>query len=979
MSKYKRLLDSFKDLFLDELLVDPGWSAYIDLLLRNIDVSSLSLCRANGFPYEFHLSDYFSRIPGTPPIFSSEVFDVQYSNGELTLTYPKVGGARLDFGEVTLEFNRDGLLSLSYLEDNKWVTLYSFDSNEGVTFGEPVIELREDVSFRVVIQDVKPDGTTYDVYSTLLLLPNQINPNSILFYKSYNMMLVDEDATLTSPQALFGALAKILAPVRFYIVLSKDNGGTRQLSLPEYVSLYNKEFHDLESEDKTYITAVTGSKVPLDALRDKIGYGSQESDIVGYDKNYVVFFDNKGDTNLIALQADSGVVSDGIKVVPNSILFPNRLESTEALLPPTLELIRVYKETVTSTFSVDPSSVSFNQRAESNLISVSADGEYSGSWAATSGVSSREEISSKSTKEVWVFEMRLITNDPRAVGSSLGRLVDGSKVLDYGPGTSTVIPVRLSNVVEGSKVTFWASSSGTQGVPDSETVLLEVTVEVGPIEPPTELNPPILSLSWYTTEVYNKIFASWTESVGAEQYEVFYREEGSQSWISAGKVSKLSLNFEVPSITTYEVYVVASASGFDPVSSDAVSVTLGGYKLPSPVIKWRFSDFPNTSLSVGAIDHAASYWFFIEYPDGETTEERQCAPGMNENIAQVRPGKNTITVYAKAQPGFTDSWWSSETLNALKLPTPSVSVSEISPGVVLVSWDFIEEAMDYLVSLDSGEPQSVSGPIQMEVSPGEHTVSVVAQNVEGFYFDSDPGTLTFSYPIVSLLRAMRAPDGLVLSKSSITFPQRESTDTVDLIYNGNWIVGEPAPTPKLTADVVVTTTPSQPFNVQNSQYYQGGTVPSLFDGKHKYLVARKGSGFALLCSPESEIAKTEYGVIKNYSMLTVGEGRLVSVDLYIEDLRSSVQEMFGDRFEALIDSLKDILSKSVPVGVGVTINFVYPMIESTLKLDDSFSGRMASIYINGKPGTSYISFGNLSEEGKVVIDTIPVVLPWSVK
>ena len=153
----------------------------------------------------------------------------------------------------------------------------------------------------------------------------------------------------------------------------------------------------------------------------------------------------------------------------------------------------------------------------------------------------------------------------------------------------------------------------------------------------------------------------------------------------------------------------------------------------------------------------------------------------------------------------------------------------------------------------------------------------------------------------------------------------------------------------------------------------------LFDGKHKYLVAQKGSGFALLCSPESEIAKTEYGVIKNYSMLTVGEGRPVSVDLYIEDLRSSVQEIFGDRFEALLDSLKDILSKSVPVGVGVTIKFVYPMIESTLKLDDSFSGRMASIYINGKPGTSYISFGNLSEEGKIVIDTIPVVLPWSVK
>ena len=926
MSNYNTIREKFKSLFLNELLVDDGWSAFIDLLLRNIDVTFLQFCRTNGFPYEVHFSDYVKRQEGTPPTFSSEVFDVEYLNGVVTLTYPKSATSpRLDFGDVTVALNTEGLIRLSVKDGEDWQELYFYDASSDHAVGQPVIELTPDTSFQIEYEDLLEDGTVFDLYTTLLYLPEQINPASIQYYKNYNLMLVNEDTSATSPQALFGAVAQLLQGLRFYMVFNTaDGGGDRQKVFPRYVTLYDVVKTPAVDDVPAHISAITSAKVPLDALRDKFGYGAQQGQILGYDKNVLVVLDNNKDGTLIALQADPPQKADAdIVVSPSSIKFPQHIDPV-VLQSPTISAGNVSK-------------------------------------LATG----------------WRFEFSVSTKDLNAEETQVGYISDGEyiPIQSLSPAT-TSFSYDFAEARAGKTYTFWAKSLAPSGSIYLDSAVVEVQAVV-----PNEMFPPTLTLEGIVQDTFS-IKATWTSVESAATYEVYFKKsDGEFSLQGSYGASTTTVTFEVPEAGTYEVYVRALADGIPTVQSTTETVALTENQLDSPIISWNLLVFPQTTLTIYEVPNATAYRYRITW-DGGSSEWIETAYGEIQNAGEIHEGVNTVEVYAVGSATYGDSPVVSAQITGTKLQTPEVSTSlDLEALSVVVSWPAVSGATSYLVQIDSEEPISTSETsYETEVGIGLHSVSVVAQSESAF--DSDPGTAEFT--MVS--------SGFTLSNPSLEFLQRATSGVVGVevsgAYEGAWDVEgasdvqarmmaiqkapERSATPESTAQVLVTTNPPQEFTPIFSEVTQ--PTPD-----HKYLVAQLGDGYALLCSPESILYETLYGITKNYDMLSLDKGRLLSVDLYIEELRSNVQQIYGDRFEALLKALEDLLAKFVPIGVGFSVNFVYPMIESKLSISDNYLGASDAIYINGKSGTTTISLPNRKSAYQFNIDTNPATLGWSIQ
>lgn len=926
MSNYNTIREKFKSLFLNELLVDDGWSAFIDLLLRNIDVTFLQFCRTNGFPYEVHFSDYVKRQEGTPPMFSSEVFDVEYLNGVVTLTYPKSATSpRLDFGDVTVALNTEGLIRLSVKDGEAWQELYFYDASSDHTVGQPVIELTPDTSFQIEYEDLLKDGTVFDLYTTLLYLPEQINPASIQYYKNYNLMLVNEDTSATSPQALFGAVAQLLQGLRFYMVFNTaDGGGDRQKAFPRYVTLYDVVKTPAVDDVPAHISAITSAKVPLDALRDRFGYGAQQAQILGYDKNVLVVLDNDKDETLIALQADPPQTADAdIMVSPSSIKFPQHTDPV-VLQSPTIS---------------------------AGNISKLATG--------------------------WRFEFSVSTKDPNAEETQVGYITDGEyiPIQSLSPAT-TSFSYDFAEARAGKTYTFWAKSLA----PASSIYLDSTVVEVQAVVP-NEMFPPTLTLEGIVQDTFS-IKATWTSVESAATYEVYFKKsDGEFSLQGSYGASTTTITFEVPEAGTYEVYVRALADGIPTVQSTTETVTLAENQLDSPIISWNLLVFPQTTLTIYEVPNATAYRYRITW-DGGSSEWIETAYGEIQNAGEIHEGINTVEVYAVGSATYGDSPVVSAQITGTKLQTPEVSTSlNLEALSVVVSWPAVSGATSYLVQIDSEEPISTSETsYEIEVGIGLHSVSVVAQSESAF--DSDPGTAEFT--MVS--------SGFTLSNPSLEFLQRATSGVVGVevsgAYEGAWNVegasdvqarmratqktSARSTTPESTAQVLVTTNPPQGFTPILSEVTQP-------EPDHRYLVAQLGDGYALLCSPESILYETLYGITKNYDMLSLDKGRLLSVDLYIEELRSNVQQIYGDRFEALLKALEDLLAKFVPIGVGFSVNFVYPMIESKMSISDNYLGVSDAIYINGKSGTTTISLPNRKSAYQFNIDTNLATLGWSIQ
>lgn len=846
MSNLSNIKQKFRSLFNNELLADEGWSAYIDLLLKNLDTSFLQFCRLNGFPHSIKLSDYYTRSDKEGVVsYTSNMFDISISNNVVVLTYPNkykinANGDRIlkdpseieyfDFGNVDVRFDAQKILKAEVLQDGAWVEIYTYNSEIKKGFGDSYFEISGETEFRLTFND-EEDGVVYYPELELFYIPESIDPASIVSYKKENFLALDKNNPPTSPQALFGVLAKLLGRYKFYVQFRTEAGsGSRQKSFNDYVTLYDVVKHGGDDADSipAHFHAVTASNCPIDAFRDRFGVGLQTSVIYGYDKKYLVAKDNTIPDELIALLCDS-------------------------------------------------------------------------------------------------------TPDP---GDNAEIMVSPSEL-------------NLSQHVDAEKLTA-----------------------------------PVLTLSGNIGDKIT-ITASWDAVESAQKYQVFYRKKSSESWSSLEATTNLTVTFEVPDVGTYEVYVEAQADGFDSVPSDVETVTLSEVKLPSPSIRWELGGtFPQTKLTIGAMEHSVGFKYRITN-GSVVTPWKDAVAGENLNVGEIVVGNNTIDVYAVGDTGYGDSYWSTETLVGVKLETPQLEVTtDLLAMKSTASWPAVSGATSYIVTVDTKPSVEVTGlSHQFDVNEGQHQVTVYAKGTN--VFDSDLATKSFNV----------GSSEFSLSSAQMDFLQRENSGIVGLTatgaYEGAWgvqdsedVATRAAKAVKqekeveisvpVTGKVLVSTNPPADFTIDRSEANEPTFMRCALAAYNE-----KGE-LTYVCSPESKRSKTEFGIVKNYSMLSLVSGQLKSVDVYIEALKSSLQSDFGDRFEKFEEALADVLKHSVPAGVGFTVNYLYPSLESTLKISDNYFGTSSGIFIEG--GKEFtINFPQRSKSQEIRVFTIPPTMVWDAK
>lgn len=846
MSNLSNIKQKFRSLFNNELLADEGWSAYIDLLLKNLDTSFLQFCRLNGFPHSIKLSDYYTRSDKEGVVsYTSNMFDISISNNVVVLTYPNkykinANGDRIlkdpseieyfDFGNVDVRFDAQKILKAEVLQDGAWVEIYTYNSEIKKGFGDSYFEISGETEFRLTFND-EEDGVVYYPELELFYIPESIDPASIVSYKKENFLALDKNNPPTSPQALFGVLAKLLGRYKFYVQFRTEAGsGSRQKSFNDYVTLYDVVKHGGDDADSipAHFHAVTASNCPIDALRDRFGVGLQTSVIYGYDKKYLVAKDNAIPDELIALLCDS---------------TPDPGDNAEIM--------------------VSPSELNLSQRVGAEKLTA---------------------------------------------------------------------PVLTLSGNIGDKVT---------------------------------------------------ITASWDAVESAQRYQVFYRKRGSERWSSLEATTNLTVTFEVPDVGTYEVYVEAQADGFDSVPSDVETVTLGGVKLPSPSIRWELGGtFPQTKLTIGAMEHSVGFKYRITN-GSVVTPWKDAVAGENLNVGEIVAGNNTIDVYAVGDTGYGDSYWSTETLVGVKLETPQLEVTtDLLAMKSTASWLTVSGATSYIVTVDTQPSVEVTGlSHQFDVNEGQHQVTVYAKGTN--IFDSDLATKSFNVGSFEFS----------LSSAQMDFLQRENSGIVGLTatgaYEGAWGVQDSEDvstraakavkqekeveiSDPVTGKVLVSTNPPADFTIDRSEANEPTFMRCALAAYNE-----KGE-LTYVCSPESKRSKTEFGIVKNYSMLSLVSGQLKSVDVYIEALKSSLQSDFGDRFEKFEEALADVLKHSVPAGVGFTVNYLYLSLESTLKISDNYFGTSSGIFIEG--GKEFtINFPQRSKSQEIRVFTIPPTMVWDAK
>lgn len=846
MSNLSNIKQKFRSLFNNELLADEGWSAYIDLLLKNLDTSFLQFCRLNGFPHSIKLSDYYTRSDKEGVVsYTSNMFDISISNNVVVLTYPNkykinANGDRIlkdsseieyfDFGNVDVRFDAQKILKAEVLQDGAWVEIYTYNSEIKKGFGDAYFEISGETEFRLTFND-EEDGVVYYPELELFYIPESIDPASIVSYKKENFLALDKNNPPTSPQALFGVLAKLLGRYKFYVQFRTEAGsGSRQKSFNDYVTLYDVVKHGGDDADSipAHFHAVTASNCPIDALRDRFGVGLQTSVIYGYDKKYLVAKDNTIPDELIALLCDS---------------TPSPGDKAEIM--------------------VSPSELNLPQHVDAEKLTA---------------------------------------------------------------------PVLTLSGNIGDKVT---------------------------------------------------ITASWDAVESAQRYQVFYRKQGSESWSSLEATTNLTVTFEVPDVGTYEVYVEAQADGFDSVPSDVETITLSEVKLPSPSIRWELGGtFPQTKLTIGAMEHSVGFKYRITN-GSVVTPWKDAVAGENLNVGEIVVGNNTIDVYAVGDTGYGDSYWSTETLVGVKLETPQLEVTtDLLAMKSTASWPAVSGATSYIVTVDTQPSVEVTGlSHQFDVNEGQHQVTVYAKGTN--VFDSDLATKSFNV----------GSSEFSLSSAQMDFLQRENSGIVGLtatgVYEGAWGVQDSEDVSTraakavkqekeveisvpVTGKVLVSTNPPADFTIDRSEANEPTFMRCALAAYNE-----KGE-LTYVCSPESKRSKTEFGIVKNYSMLSLVSGQLKSVDVYIEALKSSLQSDFGDRFEKFEEALADVLKHSVPAGVGFTVNYLYPSLESTLKISDNYFGTSSGIFIEG--GKEFtINFPQRSKSQEIRVFTIPPTMVWDAK
>ena len=730
MSKNVTLHSALKSLFLEELLADEGWSAYIDLLLNNIDTSLLQYCNSEGFPYKLDLSDYI-RVDGG--VHLSDMFDIYTnSDGIQTIEYPSkyeyvktstgeyVRTPRseynyFDFGEVEVLLPVDTLLSAEVREEGGWRTVWS----KGLV-GNPILQINGNSEFRITLVN----ENEFPVLQ-LVSLPESLNPVSIREAVISKFKKFSSVSPCTSPQSLYGALYDIIQHP-FYVVYNPEDGtSVRQKSFPDYVTFYEKELK--QSGDTKYYNLVSSSDVPVDPLRDSFGFGNNKSKIIGYDKKYWVVEDNSIDPNIIGLYAHRVEGDDStIQVVPNKLDFDQRGSFTGKFV------LRAPSMTLVSSEVIDGKAVmgitlSFVEGASSYTVGYMSGSEFvevKTEASASELIEIEVPYPSDGIVKLWAMS---VTSDP-------DKYISSAKAV-------------FSYLVRDRQL----ASPVVQAVTSGET---EFTI----------------SLSWPQVE-------------NATAYQVKYRKKDTAEWTIAE--TQLT-EYQISSLTegVYEVQVVATAEGYNPGESDVLEVSCFSSRLDNPAVNWEVSDFPATVLTIGSVENAAAYYYRVRNVSG-TTEWTSAEADTPITGIRLKVGVNTVEVYAKAVEGFIDSNVVNTSLTASKLSTPNVTTSvDLQTSSVTASWQAVANADHYLTSIDGGEVTTTTDikVVYSDLTEGQHYVIVRAVG-EG-YFDSDEVVAYFSV----------GESEFKVEPSVLEFEQRSTNSYTKVTatgkYSGEWDVKE---------------------------------------------------------------------------------------------------------------------------------------------------------------------------------------------
>lgn len=299
MAESKELFrEALKRWFLPELRKDEGWGAFLDLLVENMDLSFLSGFGKSNFPMALSFT-----------MEEGKVSPFEVSEGGLVFSFPNPAYPKYDFGEVkvslSVEFgNPEGRVTSLVVEGVSLPpsSVFSFTPSSKVEFRVSDASVTK-VSF--VLSEVAQDFQ-------LCELQNYLVSNEILQPASNGYL---------NPVRFFEVISKYLQGAEFYVAYRGDDG----LSvLSKYYPDYVDATRWIDYERGRVTGYVTSSPVTINSVYDKIGTESQYTDIIGYDKKYIVFRDNKKEDIIIPLMGnlppdDPGYV---MQITPSSLDFP---------------------------------------------------------------------------------------------------------------------------------------------------------------------------------------------------------------------------------------------------------------------------------------------------------------------------------------------------------------------------------------------------------------------------------------------------------------------------------------------------------------------------------------------------------------------------------------------------------------------------------------------------------------------------------
>lgn len=881
-----------KEMFLPELLNDEGWSKEIDLYLTNLDVSYLHFLSAKGFPYRLYLSE----LPT-----DSVLFEVTRSGDSVKVIYPKTNGPLVDFGEVEVvpvnleAFQPDGVVgSLPYYTidgQSHWSAVYL--QSEVDAGNLPYLELRS--------------------------LPDELNPSFIADYKKANFQTFDDNAPPTSPSSLFKAIAD-LGRFRFFVSFEGLTGVSERVrSFSDYITFYNVRSNALP---EPWLSMSTASKCLIDALRDKFGYGVTGSQILGYDKQYLVTLDNAptAKTKLLAANVEQG----------------------EDIL-------------ITS----DKSDIEFAQHGSGSFIGIPLD--------TPSATATYEALGNHQ----YSVTVTISAEVAGAASYQVGFQQQDGTILwgDSFTGLTTTVTVES----EGEEVIF------VRALPESGDPVSEDSL---PLSIPLDLmdkslDSPVLDVRETSTGGTNyDVAISWGAVPNATSYHLAITLP--DSTIFEYDTSDTSYTYAATQEGVYVINLQARADGYTPGDAYHVCLTLHTVEkqsLASPTITWQYGladsskpGFPYVWYKVSNVDNAQSLQARIDSGDWVTVS----ADTWVDGFTVTEPGVHVIYAQAIADPAstqYSDSQLTHDQVNVERLAAPAVtSVVDNTSRTVTFSWNAVANATGYSYFVQEAQfTGSTSGTTVTlyESQIGTSGTFRLHAVTTGNYLSS-----LYSYSNFSL-----TPEVMQLSKSSVNYDQRSDEDTLTVTDGAGFDIKLPEVTdtqgavgtfaaPMAFADelllvdesgrpetyvedtVTIHTDPGTEFTIHRNE----ATEPVMVLSALAAWVETSPGVFEkyLLGSPESIRSTTSYGIIKYYYDLALISSPIRSVDVYIESLQSVFMGEYG---QATIDAIRDILSHAVPAGCGYSINFVYPQVSSDITLTDDLVVNVEQIRIDGQ-GTS---------------------------